>query len=74
MEHILKDHYNEFASKGISFAEIPDCIFSAVTQGRVVGYQGKELADRSTVSSVSQSSARIRSDSVGQRLRGRRKL
>ncbi len=39
LQHIHR-HTDEFAQKGISQDQIPDAIFSALQQNKVVGYQG----------------------------------
>ena len=36
--HILENHQQEFATRGLSEADLPDAI-NAVTQGEIVGYQ-----------------------------------
>jgi hypothetical protein len=40
LEHILR-HSDEFAAKGIPEHQIPDALFTALEEGRIVGYQGK---------------------------------
>ncbi len=42
LQHILKEHTNEFADIGIGVEQIADAIFVAVCQGKVVGYQGRK--------------------------------
>ena len=39
LQHILENHKDEFAEKGIYEAEVPDAVFLAIIQGTVVGYQ-----------------------------------
>ncbi len=39
LQHILENHQDEFAEKGIYESEVPDAVFLAVIQGTVVGYQ-----------------------------------
>ena len=39
LQHILNNHKNQFAEKGIAEAEIPDAVVAAVSQGTIVGYQ-----------------------------------
>ncbi|WP_201285615.1 hypothetical protein, partial [Chelativorans xinjiangense] len=39
LQHINR-HADEFAQKGISQEQIPDAVFSALEQNKVVGYQG----------------------------------
>lgn len=41
MAHIIENHGEEFAQKGIGEAEIPEVISQAIREGRIVGYQGK---------------------------------
>ena len=39
--HILEEHAGDFANQGISASEIPDYIMDALTNGEVVGSQGR---------------------------------
>jgi len=39
LQHILENHKDEFAEKGIYEAEVPDAVFLAVIQQTIVGYQ-----------------------------------
>jgi hypothetical protein len=41
LEHILVRHQQDFANVGIHADQIPDAVMTAVTQGKVIGYQGK---------------------------------
>lgn len=41
LQHILEEHSSEFLNQGIELEQIPDVIIAAVTQGRVIGYQGR---------------------------------
>ncbi len=41
LQHIISEHVNDFADKGISEADIPDVLFKALAEGKIVGYQGK---------------------------------
>lgn len=41
LEHILVRHKQDFANVGIHADQIPDAVMTAVTQGKVIGYQGK---------------------------------
>ena len=41
LQHIVDQHGSEFNGKGISNDDIPAYVMSAVTQGKVVGSQGK---------------------------------
>ncbi|BCN07974.1 hypothetical protein RPSB_51110 (plasmid) [Ralstonia solanacearum] len=40
LEHIIDAHGAEFAGMGVSPKQIPDVVMRAVTQGKLVGYQG----------------------------------
>ncbi|MCC5614348.1 hypothetical protein LC605_04495 [Nostoc sp. CHAB 5836] len=40
LSHILKEHQDDFARRGISQNEIPDAVMAAVTIGKFLGYQG----------------------------------
>ncbi|MBG1260099.1 hypothetical protein [Nostoc commune] len=40
LSHILKEHQDDFARRGISQNEIPDAVMAAVTRGKFLGYQG----------------------------------
>jgi len=40
LAHILKEHKDDFARRGISEEEIPDAVIAAVTSGTFLGYQG----------------------------------
>jgi hypothetical protein len=39
LKHILENHQQEFATRGLSETNLPDAIINAVTQGEIVGYQ-----------------------------------
>jgi Flp pilus assembly pilin Flp len=41
LEHILEDHGDDFQRAGIPRDQVPDAVMAAVTNGKVVGYQGK---------------------------------
>ena len=41
LEHILVRHQQDFANVGIRADQIPDAVMTAVTQGQVIGYQGR---------------------------------
>lgn len=41
LQHILRNHALQFADKGISQNQIPDAVIIAITQGRIIGFQGK---------------------------------
>lgn len=41
LQHIVEQHSNEFAELGITLEQIPDAIITAVTQGKILGYQGR---------------------------------
>ena len=38
----MEEHSLEFADKGIEPNQIPDAIITAVTQGKIIGYQGRK--------------------------------
>lgn len=40
LQHIIEEHGAEFAQAGISSAQIPGVLMQALTEGRIVGYQG----------------------------------
>ena len=42
LQHILKAHEQQFADVGISAADIPDALQEALTQGKIIGYQGSD--------------------------------
>lgn len=42
LQHILEKHSSEFIDLGIEVEQIPDAIIAAITQGRMVGYQGRK--------------------------------
>ncbi|MCL6750626.1 hypothetical protein KBT16_06375 [Nostoc sp. CCCryo 231-06] len=42
LQHILQEHSLEFANQGIEPSQIPDAIITAVTQGKIIGYQGRK--------------------------------
>ncbi|WP_449417926.1 hypothetical protein [Phormidium nigroviride] len=39
LKHILENHQQEFATRGLSETNLPDAIINAVTQGEIVDYQ-----------------------------------
>ena len=41
LAHILDAHESNFNDKGIKTCDIPDFILSAVSEGKIIGYQGK---------------------------------
>jgi len=41
LEHITIRHEEDFANVGIHADQIPDAVMTAITQGKVIGYQGK---------------------------------
>lgn len=41
LKHILDAHENNFNNKGIATPDIPDFILTAVSKGKIIGYQGK---------------------------------
>jgi hypothetical protein len=40
LAHIIERHGNQFAGRGITQDQLPDAIMTAVTEGRIVGFQG----------------------------------
>jgi hypothetical protein len=42
LQHILEQHSLEFANQGIEPDQIPDAIIAAVTQGKMIDYQGRK--------------------------------
>jgi len=42
LQHILEQHSVEFANQGIEPDQIPDAIIAAVTQGKMIDYQGRK--------------------------------
>ncbi|PEI05578.1 AT-2 family transporter [Pantoea agglomerans] len=40
LQHIVEQHGSQFAQIGVSEARIPDVVMKAVTDGKIVGYQG----------------------------------
>jgi hypothetical protein len=40
LQHIVGEHANDFANIGVGQAEIPNVVMQAVSQGKIVGYQG----------------------------------
>jgi hypothetical protein len=42
LRHILKENKAHFAIRGISEDEISDAVMTAVTQGKIIGSQGKD--------------------------------
>jgi RHS repeat-associated protein len=41
LEHIIKEHAADFAAKGVEVGEIPEVVMKAVTEGELIGFQGK---------------------------------
>ena len=41
LAHITSRHSNDFVNKGIPENQIPDALFTALENGKIVGYQGK---------------------------------
>lgn len=41
LQHILEEHYLQFVELLIELDQIPDAVITAVTQGKMIGYQGK---------------------------------
>lgn len=42
LQHIMEAHEADFIRRGYPPEEIPDVVMSAVTEGKVVGYQGRD--------------------------------
>ncbi|MBD2692838.1 hypothetical protein [Anabaena catenula] len=42
LQHILEKHSSQFADQGIETDQIADAIITAVTEGKIVGYQGRK--------------------------------
>lgn len=40
LQHIMEEHGSQFAQMGVSEAEIPGVVMKAVSEGKLVGYQG----------------------------------
>ncbi|WP_339011948.1 hypothetical protein [Aeromonas popoffii] len=40
LQHIIEEHGSQFVRMGVSEAEIPSVVMRAVSEGRLVGYQG----------------------------------
>jgi len=45
LKHIVENHISQFTDLGISPNQIPDAIITAVTQGQIVGSQGKRRSN-----------------------------
>ena len=54
LEHIEIEHGDQFASKGISEAQLPGVLIKAVTEGKIVGYQGTRPIYETTVDGAKQ--------------------
>jgi hypothetical protein len=42
LQHILEEHSSQFADQGIETDQIGDAIITAVTEGKIVGSQGRK--------------------------------
>ncbi|BAZ80689.1 hypothetical protein PN497_19580 [Sphaerospermopsis kisseleviana CS-549] len=42
LQHILEEHSSQFADQGIGSDQIPDAIITAITEGKIIGYQGRK--------------------------------
>jgi hypothetical protein len=42
LQHILEEHSSDFADQGIEAEQIPDAIITALTEGKIIGYQGRK--------------------------------
>ena len=40
LQHIIEEHGTQFAQMGVSEAQIPEIVMRAVSEGKLVGYQG----------------------------------
>lgn len=40
LQHIVDEHAGDFANIGVSQSQIPSVVMQAVTDGKIVGYQG----------------------------------
>ncbi|ROM49979.1 hypothetical protein BK648_12395 [Pseudomonas poae] len=40
LQHIIEEHGSQFAQMGVSEAQIPGVVMKAVSEGKLVGYQG----------------------------------
>lgn len=43
LAHIMDAHESNFNAKGIASSDIPDFILTAVSKGKIIGYQGKGI-------------------------------
>ena len=43
LQHILQGHATDFANSGVAAADVPDLVIKAVTEGKIVGYQGQGM-------------------------------
>ena len=43
LQHIIEEHGSQFAQMGVSEAQIPGVVMSAVSEGKLVGYQGSGI-------------------------------
>ncbi|SDL72922.1 hypothetical protein SAMN05216186_1291, partial [Pseudomonas indica] len=43
LQHIIEEHGSQFVQMGVSEAQIPGVVMKAVTEGKLVGYQGSGL-------------------------------
>jgi filamentous hemagglutinin len=44
LAHIVQEHATDFANIGVSEAQIPSVVMRAVSEGNIVGYQGRGTA------------------------------
>ncbi|MBD2666046.1 hypothetical protein B6N60_04988 [Richelia sinica FACHB-800] len=42
LQHILEEHSSQFAEQGIEAEQIPDVVITALTEGKIIGYQGRK--------------------------------
>lgn len=43
LQHITEEHGSQFAQMGVSEAQIPSVVMKAVTEGKLIGYQGSGM-------------------------------
>ncbi|MDR1265240.1 MAG: hypothetical protein LBK42_06660 [Propionibacteriaceae bacterium] len=46
LDHILKRHATQFAEAGVPAGEVPDYLKAALSEGKIVGYQGNQIPPR----------------------------
>ncbi|QRX84888.1 hypothetical protein [Glaciimonas sp. PAMC28666] len=53
MQHIIERHATDFASKGISQADVPTVVMQAISQGKYVGKAGTTSVYEITYNGIS---------------------